>query len=194
MKKFLIPAMAAMFICLLSCNQPSSTASSAGESDRAKKNLETAKTVSEMFDKNDFSKIGDYIATDAVDHSGMNGEVKGLDSLKKEFEGFASMMKDSKTESVKTVADDDYVFQWNKESWTDAYDDPKMMMKAGEHHTMDAIHVTKHNADGKITDHWGFVSMNDMMKMMGDAMKMMPGGTNMNKMPMDTTKSKMQKK
>jgi ketosteroid isomerase-like protein len=191
MKKFVLPAIAAMLICLVSCNESATTSSPGGESEKAKKNLENAKGVTDMFNKNDFSKIGDYIAADAVDHSGMNGEVKGLDSLKKMFEGFASMMKDSKNESVKAVADDDYVFQWSKESWTDAYDDPKMMMKAGEHHTMDAIHVTKHNADGKITDHWGFIGMNDAMKMMADMSKSMGSGM----MPMDTTgKSKMQKK
>ncbi len=187
MKKFLLPAIAAFIILFSSCNQGSTTAGAA-ESDKAKKNMDNAKAVTEMFAKNDFSHMSDYIAADAVDHSGMNGEVKGLDSLKKMFEYYASTMKDSKNEPVKMVADDDYVFQWQKESWTDAYDDPKMMMKAGEHHNMDAIHVTKHNADGKITDHWGFVSMNDMMKMMGDAMKM-----NMN-MPKDTSTNKMQKK
>jgi hypothetical protein len=31
---------------------------------------------------------------------------------------------------------------------------------------METIEVTKHNADGKITDHWGFGSMSEMMKMM----------------------------
>jgi hypothetical protein len=188
MKKFLLPAIAAIFITLVSCNDQTASTASGGESDKAKKNLDNAKGVTEMFEKKDFSKIGDYIAADAVDHSGPKGEIKGLDSLKKAFEMWSGMMKDSKSEPVKAVADDDYVFQWSKESWTDAYDDPSMMMKAGEHHTMNTIHVTKHNADGKITDHWAFMDFNDMMKMMPG------GGMDMNKMPMDTSANKMQKK
>jgi SnoaL-like protein len=196
MKKFLLPAIAATLFCMISCNQPSTTSSAGGgESDKAKKNIENAKAVSEMFDKADFSKVGDYIAADAVDHSGMKGETKGLDSLKKMFEYYSSTMKDSKTEVVKSLADDDYVFQWVKESWTDAIDNPAMHMKTGEHHTMNAVHITKHNADSKISDHWEFLGMSDVMSMMMPAGNMM-GNEKMGgeKMEKDTSMNKMKKK
>src|ERR1041385_8213494 len=108
MKK-LISIVSAAAICLfVSCN---SKESGGGMSDKAKKNVENAKAITAMFEKGDFSKAGDYIAPDAVDHAGPRGDVKGLDSLKAEFNYFSSTMSDAKNEEVKTIADDDYVFQ-----------------------------------------------------------------------------------
>ena len=171
MKKLLFPSLL-LFVCFcVSCNQQSSM------SDKAKKNLETAQAVAKMFESHDWSKIGNYIAADGVDHSGPRGEVKGLDSIKAEFADFGNSMSDMKNETVKELADDDYVFQWMKESWTMTRDE--MGMKAGTKQNMDAIEVSKFNADGKITDHWSFISMSDMMKMM-----QMPQGN----MGMDTTR------
>ncbi len=187
MKKFVLPAIAAM-LYLVSCDQNASTSSSAGESDRAKKNIENSKAIAGMFEKGDFSKVGDYIATDAVDHAGPTGDIKGLDSIKKMFNYYASTMKDSKVEIVKAVGDDDYVFMWLKQSWTATQDDPMMHMKAGDHGNMESVEVTKHNADGKIAEHWGFMSMSEMMKMMP------PGSMDMGNMKKDTSMNKMQKK
>ena len=39
-------------------------------------------------------------------------------------------------------------------------------MKAGDKGNMESVEVCKHGADRKITDHWGFLSMADMQKMM----------------------------
>jgi hypothetical protein len=39
---------------------------------------------------------------------------------------------------------------------------------------MESIEVCKHNADGKITEHWSFASMADMMKMMPQQPPMEP--------------------
>ena len=171
MKKLLFPSLILFVGFCSSCNQQS------GTSDKAKKNLETAQAVAKMFESHDWSKIGNYIAADGVDHSGPRGEVKGLDSIKAEFADFGNSMSDMKNETVKELADDDYVFQWMKESWTMTRDE--MGMKAGTKQNMDAIEVSKFNADGKITDHWSFISMSDMMKMM-----QMPQGN----MGMDTTR------
>ena len=155
MKKLLVPFVILFVVFCTSCSNQQS-----GMSDRAKKNLETATAVAKMFESHDWSKTGDYIAADAVDHSGPRGEVKGLDNIKAEF--------------------NEDVFQWMKESWTQTKDE--MGMKAGSKMNMDAIEVSKFNSEGKITDHWSFISMNDMMKMM-----QMPQGN----MSMDTSKMKM---
>ena len=144
---------------------------------QAKKNLENARAIAKMFETHDYSKVGDYIAADGVDHSGPRGEVKGLDSIKAEFAEFGNSMSGMKNETVKEIADDDYSFQWMKESWTMTKDE--MGMKAGTKMHMDAIEVSKFNADSKVTDHWSFISMTDMMKMM-----QMPQGN----MGMDTTR------
>ena len=160
MKKFLI-IISAGFICLLSsCN---SKKEESGMSDKAKKNLEANAAITKMFETGDWSKVGDYIAADGIDHTGMTGEVKGLDSLKAEFVMMGNMMSDMKNEVVKEFADDDYVMSWMKESWTMKADG--MGMKAGDKMNVNAIEVSKFK-DGKSTDHWGFISMTDMMKMM----------------------------
>src|SRR6185369_13850337 len=156
MKKLLISSVALLLgFYFISCNN----AGSGGMSDKEKKNTDNAKAVTKMIETGDFSKIGDYIAADAVDHSGPKGEVKGLDSLKAAFAFYESMMSDAKSEDVQTVSTDDYVFQGIKQSWSAKVDDPMMHLKAGDKGDMESIEVTKHNGDGKITDHWGFMSM-----------------------------------
>jgi predicted SnoaL-like aldol condensation-catalyzing enzyme len=179
MKKLLVPFLVLCVGFCTSCNNQQS-----GMSDKAKKNLDNFDAVTKMFESGDFSKAGDYIATDVVDHASPRGDVKGLDSLKAAFNMYASMMSDVKNEYVKQLADDEYVMGWMKQSWTAKTDDPMMNMKAGEKGHMETIEVTKHNADGKITDHWSFISMNDMMKMMPQGNM----GMDNSKMKMDTTK------
>lgn len=171
-------AFSAVVLCLLfSCNDATQATNAGGMSDKAKKNSETNQAIIKMFEKGDFSKLGDYIATDAVDHTTPKGEVKGLDSIRALFNYFASMSSDTKIETVKEMADDNYVMSWIKQSWTAKVDDPMMGMKAGDKGNMESIEVTKYNSEGKVTDHWGFINMNDMMKMMPQ-------------MPKDTTGNK----
>ena len=159
MKKF-IAIISVGFICLLtSC----AGKNEGGMSDKAKKNLEASQAVSKMFESGDWSKIGDYIATDAVDHAGMNGDIVGLDSIKAAFAMYGTMMSDMKNETVVEMANDDYVMSWMKESWTMKVDG--MGMKAGSKNSWNAIEVSKFK-DGKSTDHWSFISWGDMMKMM----------------------------
>ena len=165
MKKIMFIFSIAVASLLLSCG--SNTAGSStdgGMSDTEKKNLETANAVAKMFEAGDWSKSGDYIATDAVDHAGMTGDIKGLDSIKANFTRMGSMMGDFKNDVVKEAASGDYVFQWVKESATAKVDDP-MMGKAGTRGTFNVVEVSKFK-DGKITDHWAFMDWNDMMKMM----------------------------
>ena len=176
MKKLSVPFLFVLTVLFTSCSQQ------AGMSDKAKKNLDNFNAVTKMFETGDFSKSGDYIATDVVDHASPTGEVKGLDSLKAMFAHYASTMSDVKNDYVKELADDDYVVGWLKQNWTAKTDDPMMHMKAGDKGQMETVEVTKHNADGKITDHWSFVSMNDMMKMMPNM------GMDQSKMKMDSTK------
>jgi len=160
MKKLVFAASAIITCCLLGCS-----GTTGGMSDKAKKNLESAQAIVKMFESGDFSKAGDYIAADAVDHSGMGGrEIKGLDSIKAEFNSMGQTMSNMKNETVKELADDEYTFQWLKETSTMKVD--QMGMKAGSTNTFNAVEVSKFNADGKVTDHWSFVNPDDMMKMM----------------------------
>jgi predicted SnoaL-like aldol condensation-catalyzing enzyme len=180
MKKLL-----AFFLVFLVLFGASCSNQQSGMSDKAKKNLDNFNGVTKMFETQDFSRAGDYLAADAVDHSSPTGDVKGLDSIKAMFTSYGSMVSDVKNEQVKELADDDYVIGWIKQSWTAKTDDPPMHMKAGDKGQMESIQVTKHNAEGKITDHWSFMSMNDVMKMMPNMGNM---GMDTSKMKMDTTR------
>ena len=144
-------------ICLCVYSQKSSMSST------AQKNLATANAVAKMFESGDYSKAGDYIATDAVDHAGMQGDVKGLDSIKAMFNQMSTMMGNFKNEIVHEVADDEYVFQWMKETSTAKTD--AMGMKAGQTATFSAVEVTRFS-NGKIVEHWSFINPADAMKMM----------------------------
>ena len=184
MKNLILIASAVCFCLLISCNNDKTA--SGGMSDKAKKNLESATAVGKMFETGDFSKLGDYVAADGVDHSTMKGEVKGVDSMKAAYSQMMTTMGDMKNKTVKELADDDYVFQWMEETATAKVDDPAMGIKAGSTNTFNAIEVSKFNSDGKATDHWSFISWGDMMKMM-------PQPTMNNNMPAigDTSKMKM---
>ncbi len=185
MKKILFISATIATCFLVSCGTDSAKTGS-GTTDTEKKNLETARAIANMFEAADWSKTGDYIAADGIDHSGMNGEVKGLDNIKAMFAQMGSMMSDMKNETVKEWADGDYVIQWMKESSTAKMDG--MGMKAGQRYTFNTIELSKFK-DGKLTDHWGFVDWADAMKMMQSQ-----GPHDMMGKKSDSTGSKMEKK
>ena len=162
MKKISLAFSVVMAFLLISCGGATPDAMS----EKAKKNLETSRSVAKMFEAADWSKVGDYIAADAVDHGGMQGDVKGIDNIKASFNQMGQMMSDFKNETVKEWADDDYTVQWMKESATSKMDDPMTGTKAGTRSTFTSIHVSKFNADGKITEHWYFMDWADVLKMM----------------------------
>jgi predicted SnoaL-like aldol condensation-catalyzing enzyme len=183
MKKILFAISVISFYFLISCSNTGSSSSS-GMSEKAKKNLETARAIAKTFETKDISKLDDYIAADVVDHASPGGETKGLDNEKKMFSDMQGTMSDSKMENVKEIADDDYVFQWMKESWTQTKE--SMGMKPGSY-SLNMIEVSKFNADSKVTEHWSFMDVNDMMKMMPSGM----GNMMMDSTHKDTSKMKM---
>ena len=164
MKKLAFAFSVVILSCFITCTNNS--AHEGGTSEKAHKNMENLKAVLNMFEKGDFSKAGDYIAANGVDHSGPMGEINGLDSLKAMFAQMSGTMSNVKNEIKKELADDDYSMVWIRQTWTQTKDDPMTGMKAGQNGDMQTVEVCKHGADGKITDHWGFMSMADMMKMM----------------------------
>ena len=172
MKKLFLFLFTAGCFAFFSCSN-----NNGGMSDKAKKNLDNARAIAKSFETKDISKLDDYIASDAVDHASPGGETKGLDNIKKMFTQVQGTMTNSKMETVKELADDDYVYQWMKESWTQTQE--SMGMKPGNY-DLNMIEVSKFNADSKVTDHWSFMDMNDMMKMMPPAA--MNDSSSMNKM------------
>ena len=179
MKKsfFLLPLFALCF--LVACSDKKEAG---GMSDAAKKNKDANDAIMKMFESGDYSKVGDYIATDAVDHAGPKGDIVGLDSIKANFAVMAQMMTNMKNEVIKTLADDEYVMSWIKGSGTAKADIPEWGMKAGETHTGNSVEVSKFK-DGKVVEHWSFMDVNEMMKMMSG----MQPPTDANQPAKDTT-------
>jgi SnoaL-like polyketide cyclase len=177
MKKYLSMLAVAVICCCLSCNNKNES----GVSAVTQKNLDAMHAISHSFETKDFSKLGDYIAADAVDHAGEKGDVKGLDSMKAEFIKEEALMNDEKTETIKELADDQYVMSWMH--YTAVMKIDGMGHRAGDTVDMKSLEVAKF-VDGKAVEHWTFMEPGDVVKMMG-AMGQSPMS-----MPADSTKMK----
>lgn len=175
MKKYLSLLIIATSCFCISCNMKSEN----GPSATAQKNLDAMHGVTKCFDSKDFSKLGDYIADDAVDHAGENGDIKGLANLKADFQKWVDGVDKGKSEVVKELADDEYVMSWMR--YTGTYKIPMMGHKAGESYDMKALEIAKFK-DGKAIEHWTLMEPAEMMKMMPQSQ--MP----MQATPTDTTK------
>ena len=178
MKKILFVLSAAPFLLLTACNNSSPVSSDAtAENSQAQKNLDGFHVVSKAFETGDVNSIDSVVADDFVDHTD-HGDVKGKDSLKAMITMMHTNMKDMKQETVKELADNDYVFSWIHYSGTG---NGAMGMPNGpfEANAIEAVKIR----DGKAVEHWTFMDPRDMMKMMQSM-----GHMNMNKM--DTTKKK----
>lgn len=178
MNKFITIASAGLMFLLFACKN-AGVGGTQGE-----KNIETVKAVNRAIESGDMSKLDQYITSDAIDHAGEHGDVKGLDSIKANLGRMHDEYKDLKLEEVQSAANVDYVFTLSRFQGTNTV--PSMGAPAGTHFDMTSVEVVKFNSEGKATEHWGYVSMPDAMKMMGggNTMEMTPGaGTKM-----DTTK------
>lgn len=152
MKKIALVFLAAGSIFFLSCN------SEGGMSATAKKNLEVNDAIMKAYEVGDFTKMGDYIAADAVDHGGETGDVKGLDNIVSEMKRYRTMMPDMKVEMTRSLADDEYVYTWGKMSGT----------MNGKAVTMSSVDVSKFK-DGKAVEHWVYMDPKEIMQMMPPA-------------------------
>jgi predicted ester cyclase len=169
MKKVLTMLVIGVSLCAISCNNKSDS----GISPTAQKNLDAMHGVTGTIESKDFSKLGDYIADDAVDHAGDNGDIKGLANMKTEFTKEAAGMDGVKADVIKELADDEYAMQWLHV--TGSYKTAGMGHKAGDKFDMKSIELAKFK-DGKAIEHWSMMEPADLMKMMGPQPSMaMPG-------------------
>lgn len=169
MKKILFSTTIALLCFCVSCDNDKDEHQL---SDKAEKNLEASRAITKCFETKDFSKLGDYIAEDAVDHAGENGDIIGLENMKAEFTRMVEGIENPKSEVIKELADDDYVMSWMR--FTGTLKTDMMGMKAGDKYDMSAIELSKFK-DGKAIEHWTFMQPADMMQMMGS---MPPPSTN----------------
>lgn len=174
MKKIFFAALAGLLCFCISCND---AGTSNKGSDAQQKNIASADAIGKAFETGDVSKMDSVIADDFVDHTD-HGDIKGRDSLKAMVNMIHSTFKDMKMEKLNEVGDDNYVYTWMRYSGTS---EGQMGMPKGPY-DMKGIELTKFK-DGKAVEHWGFMDMQDMAKMMPQ-----PAMNNMNKM--DSSKMK----
>jgi predicted SnoaL-like aldol condensation-catalyzing enzyme len=177
MKKIFIAALAGMLCIFTSCDNNNATVVGKGDTQR-EKNLAASDIIDQAFRTGDISKVDSVIAPDFIDHTD-RGDFKGTDSLKAMVKFVHENMKDMKTEKIKELADDDYVFSWMR--WKGTSKGVPGMPDGP--YDMQAMEVAKFK-DGKIIEHWTFMDPREMMKMMAPP----PPPVQVNKM--DTAKAK----
>jgi predicted SnoaL-like aldol condensation-catalyzing enzyme len=178
MKK-LVTAMAGLFL-LASCSNH------AGESDKAKKNKETMNGVIRAIEQRDLSKLDQYMAPDIIEHSSMKGELRGLEAVKADLQDALSYTSEMKTEVIREFADDEYVVSWLRFRGIVAMD--VNGMKKGDSMVTTSIEVARFNNDAKAIEHWTFMDMAEVQKMMGSMM----GSDTIKAPPADTTTTRIQ--
>lgn len=179
MKKHLTIVASAFICCFAACTSKPE----GGQAAAAQKNLDANDSVAKCFETKDFSKLGNYIAVDAVDHGGPQGDIKGLDSMKATFVKEMAGIDNMKSDLVKALADSEYVMAWYRFSGT--WKNAEMGHKAGESFDFKSLEVSRFK-DGKAVEHWALMEPGDVMKMMGNMQQ--PAA------PMaDTTKKKKKK-
>ncbi len=164
MKHLLIITVAAMFSMLVGCNQKNND-NVAKNSSSEEKNLAAFNVVSNAFETGNVSGIDSVVADDYVDHSD-RGDIKGRDSLKAMIVVMHDFMKNGKTETIHKAAKDDFVYGWMRYTGTS---NGEMGMPVGPY-DMQSVEVVKFK-DGKATEHWAFMEMQDVMEMMAPPAK-----------------------
>lgn len=157
----------AFLLFLSSCNGDKS--GSTGTSSMTQKNLDASHTVIKAFETGDVNGIDSAVASDFVDHTEMGD--KNRDSLKALIKMLHEDSDNAKIEIVKELADDDYVFLLLRFTGTS-----KGKTRPAGTYDMRSVGVVKLK-DGKAVEHWAYMEMGEMMKMMQGMDKKMGMGT-----------------
>ncbi len=178
MRNILFAVFAGLLCICTSCNSETAGTSDNNDNTEEQKNLAASNVITKAFQTGDVSGIDSVVADNFVDHTD-RGDKIGRDSLKAAVIWVHSNMKDAKMEKIHEVAEGDYVYSRIRYTGTS---DGTMGMPNGPY-DMSAIELAKFK-DGKAVEHWNFMEIRDVMKMM----RPQPGIDNINKM--DTTKMK----
>lgn len=129
--------------------------------DVAKTNLEVSHIVNEAFRTGDTSKLDSVVSPDYVDHTD-RGDIKGIDSLKAAVKWIHENMKDMKMELRREWADNEYVSSWMRFSGNNTTAMPGFPAGPYDWNTTE---VSRYK-EGKLVEHWGFMDIQSVMKMM----------------------------
>ncbi len=123
------------------------------------KNLAASHIINKAFETGDASAFDNAVAGDYVDHTDQGD--KNRDSLKAIIPLMKKEFPDMKTEIIKELADNDYVFSLLR--WTGT-SNGQMGMPKGPY-DMKAIEVVRYK-DGLAVEHWSYMQPADVIKMM----------------------------
>jgi hypothetical protein len=171
MKKFLFPAMC-LYI-LISCSEAdtnkeklnSSKEGASTTSQADAKYLTSTPTVYKALETGNFNNVDTLWADDIVDHGGNNGkDIKGKDSVKSILVKMHNELKDIKLEVLANAYDNGYLLTLSRLTATtvNEWNGRPANSKVDEI----GMEVVKVRDDGKVTDHWHFADVNEIMKMM----------------------------
>jgi len=121
--------------------------------------------VNKIMDSGNADELDAYIAENAIDHqSDPNITNKtGLEGIKDVFRYYHKIFPDLKTTIHSMAVSGDTLFGYITSTGTSA--EPFMGMPAGQQQTMNAVDVVVFEGE-KMVEHWGFMDMSDVMKMM----------------------------
>lgn len=185
MKKIFFAAFAGLLICT-SCTSDNKDTEDDKIKAEEQKNLAASDVIMKAFETGNTAGIDSVVSTDFIDHTD-RGDMKGRDSMKAMVKFVHANFTDMKAEKLREVADGEYVFTWVR--YTGNSNGSPGMPKGP--YSMSSVELGKYK-DGMAVEHWSFLDMQDMMKMMPHAD--MTGMDNMDKPgkenKMDTGKNK----
>lgn len=168
MKKLLFYSSMTAYLFIAGCKDGSHTGDSAM--------LEASHQVYKGIETGDTALLNKYIADDAIDHGGGadGGDVKGPEIISM-LAGIHNDIDNLKMDVVQEATNADHVF--TLVHMTGTTNKPVWGMPANFTIDNKSIDLLK-MAEGKITEHWGFMEMAEMMKMMPPSAS--PQGMGMN--------------
>lgn len=156
MKKLTLAFLAATCLIVSACT---SKREETGMSMTAKNNLEAIRGITRCFKEKNFTNLGRYVAEDCIDHSGIDGDLKGLAQMKAEYEKWAPMFDMSKRKVIKELADDEYAMVWMSFEGTMQTND--MGLKKGTIFEKTDVEIARFK-DGKVVEHWTMVQPDNL--------------------------------
>jgi predicted ester cyclase len=163
MNKLLSITSVAIFLLLASCTSTKQDC----VSETTKKNIAAMHGIFNCFNTGDFSKLGDYVDEDCIDHSsGGKEDIRGLAQMKANYEQWMQMVANSKTTIKVEMANDEYVISWVSFAMTMKID--VATKKIGEKFEKSDIEILRFK-DGKAVEHWTFIDARDLNKVLASS-------------------------
>ena len=157
-KKLLPLFLISFFVVLTSCQNNK-------ESELDKQRKAAYVEITKLVDAGEVDELGTYIAENAVDHQldpTMTSKT-GLAGIREMLEKYHKAIPDMNTTIHSMAISGDTLFGYYSSTGTTT--ESFMGMPANQKMTMNAVDIVRFEGD-KIVEHWGFMDMADIMKMM----------------------------